>query len=91
MSATAAPNWERSIPRDRVWGSCLYCVHFGQGMGCPAFPDGIPVQILSGEVDHLVVRPGQVGAIVYEPIDKAIWRRTRQRVPLRSTAAQQPA
>jgi hypothetical protein len=32
-----------------------------------AFPHRIPVQIVSGEIDHLVVRPGQVGDTVFAP------------------------
>jgi hypothetical protein len=36
-------------------------------MTCVAFPHRIPIQIVSGEIDHLVVRPGQVGDTVFEP------------------------
>jgi hypothetical protein len=32
-----------------------------------AYPTQIPIPIASGEVDHLVVRPGQVGDTVFEP------------------------
>jgi hypothetical protein len=35
-------------------------------MRCAAFPDRIPLAIFSGEVDHLVVRPGQIGDTVFE-------------------------
>jgi hypothetical protein len=36
-------------------------------MSCAAYPDRIPLAIASGEVDHLVVRPGQVGDTVFAP------------------------
>jgi hypothetical protein len=39
-------------------------------------------------VDHLVVRPGQVDAIVYEPIDVEHWRRTRERIPAKTPAVE---
>jgi hypothetical protein len=43
-----------------------------------AFPDRIPLAIFAGEVDHLVVRPGQVGDTVFElaehPSDLALRR-----------------
>jgi hypothetical protein len=52
-----------------------------------AYPKGIPLPIISGEVDHMVLRPGQVGDIVFEPMDVEVWRRTRQRVPVATHAA----
>lgn len=68
MAATGpVADWERSIPRDRRWGGCRSCRHFGPDMTRAAFPARIPLAIASGEVDHLVVRPGHVGTIVYEP------------------------
>lgn len=60
------PNWERTVPRGQSWGSCADCVHLGPQMTCPAFPDRIPLAIVSGEVDHLAVRPWQVGTTVFE-------------------------
>jgi hypothetical protein len=36
-------------------------------MSCAAYPTRIPIIIASGDVDHLVVRPGQVGDTVFEP------------------------
>jgi hypothetical protein len=50
-------------------------------MSCVAFPDRIPIVIASGEVDHLVVRPGQVGDTVFTPLmDKEARRREADRV-----------
>src|SRR5262249_26980973 len=48
------------------WGGCRVCKHLQPGMRCVAFPDGIPMAIFSGQVDHLSVRPGQRGTIVFE-------------------------
>lgn len=60
-------DWKRSIPRNELWGGCGACVHFRPDFTCIAFPQRIPIQIASGEIDHLVVRPGQVGTTVFEP------------------------
>jgi hypothetical protein len=38
--------------------------------------------ILSGEADHMVPRPGQVGETVFEPLDFEWWVKTRERRPL---------
>jgi hypothetical protein len=76
-------DWERSPDYDRFQG-CRFCVHW-RAARCAAYPERIPIVILSGEVDHLVPRPGQVGDTVFEPIDIDEWYRTRRRVPL-STA-----
>lgn len=73
------PNWEPSERYDE-WEGCLGCVHFRHAK-CAAYPERIPLVILSGEVDHMVPRPRQVGTIVFEPIDVETWRRTGQRVP----------
>src|SRR5262249_62276107 len=51
---------------------------------CPALP------ILSGAVDHMVPRPGQVEGILFEPIDVEHWVRTGERIPARARA-EQPA
>ncbi len=60
------PNWQRSVPRDERWGGCRLCKHFRPDFTCAAYPDRIPIIIASGEVDHLVVRPYQVGNTVFE-------------------------
>jgi hypothetical protein len=52
---------------DRRWGGYLKCVHVRRDDTCIAYPRQIPIPIASGEVDHLVVRPGQVGDTVFEP------------------------
>jgi hypothetical protein len=60
-------DWKRSIPRDQRWGGCLRCIHDRRDGTCVAFPNQIPIVIASGEVDHLVIRPGQVGDTLFEP------------------------
>ena len=60
-------DWIRSIPRDQRWGGCRRCIHFRRDGTCAAYPAQIPIPIASGEVDHLVVRPGQVGDTVFAP------------------------
>lgn len=78
-------NWDRS-ERYEEWDGCRWCIHW-RGGKCAAYPERIPLAILSGEVDHLVKRPGQVGHTVYEPIDIEHWQRTGARVPAASPAA----
>ena len=49
-----------------VIAKCHFCRHLNQGeFGCSAFPDGIPDEILSGEVDHETPYPGD-GGIQFE-------------------------
>ena len=49
---------------------------------CIAYPQRIPFMIISGQTDHMIPRPGQVGDTVFTPVDRQVWRETRQRVPL---------
>jgi hypothetical protein len=44
--------------------------------------------IFSGEVDHVVPRPGQVDGILFEPMDIEHWVRTGERIPARAGAEQ---
>jgi hypothetical protein len=73
-------DWERSSGF-KDWPGCLGCAyrHWQGKRFCPAYPNGIPFPIASGQVDHLVPRPGQVGEIVYEPLDWEWWRKTGER------------
>ena len=59
------PDWDRSVPDDQNWGGCRACRHFRLDMTCAAYPARIPLIIADGQVDHLVVRPGQVGDTVF--------------------------
>ena len=53
--------------------SCAFCKHiFDQfPLACAAFPDGIPMQIISGEVAHLEPLPGDHG-IQYEKSERRL-------------------
>jgi hypothetical protein len=79
-------NWE---PSDRFgeWRGCRGCVHYDRGR-CTAYPERIPLLILSGEGDHIYKRPGQVGDTVFEPMDFEVWIETGQRVPARAASAE---
>lgn len=83
------PNWERS-ERFEEWPGCFGCAHYRHGR-CAAYPERIPLVIISGEIDHLVQRPGQVADTVFEPADPEVWRRTRQRAPRGREADLMPA
>ncbi len=58
-------NWERSV-LEGEGTVCGACAHLRPDNTCAAFPDRIPLIIASGEVDHWVKRPGQVGDYVFE-------------------------
>ena len=70
-------DWERSEGFEE-WPGCRGCVHY-QRMRCVAYPERIPLIIASGEVDHLVPRPGQIGDTVFEALDLQHWLATRER------------
>lgn len=44
----------------RLGPRCLYCKHYKNGQ-CAAFPELIPAEILSGEVEHLTPYEGDHG------------------------------
>jgi len=71
-------SWDRSADYER-WPGCRYCLHWRSG-ACAAYPDRIPLPILSGEVDHLIPRPGQVGDVTFAAIDLDVWEQTGERV-----------
>ncbi len=78
-------NWEPSADIDN-WPGCLGCVHY-QRMRCVAYPERIPFPIASGQVDHLVPRPGQVGDTVFQLMDFEWWQKTGERRPLKVGAS----
>ena len=49
---------------------CNVCRHFNEQMGfvCKAYPQGIPLPILSGEVSHTIPLKGD-NEIRFEPIE----------------------
>jgi hypothetical protein len=52
---------------EREFPGCTSCRHLQLDATCPAFPDGIPLRVLSGEQSHLDELPGQVPGTVFEP------------------------
>jgi hypothetical protein len=58
-------DWNRSS-KSKDFGGCRACVHLTRESDCIAFPDGIPMPIVSAEVDHMVKRPGQAGDTLFE-------------------------
>lgn len=78
-------NWEPSA-RFEEWPGCFECALYRYGR-CAAYPKAIPLAILSGQVDHMVPRPGQVAELVYEPMDIGAFLAMGQRVPAARPAA----
>ena len=81
-------NWEPSDQADE-FGGCHSCVHYQRGGRCTAFPKRIPLPIFAGDIDHMVVRPGQTGSDIFEPIDIEVWQATgeRRQVAQKATTA----
>jgi len=48
---------------------CASCIFYSGGRKCEAYPEGIPEEILTGEVDHTTAYDGDNG-IQFEAIDK---------------------
>lgn len=48
---------------------CAYCKHFhAEDYYCPAYPNGIPDDLLNGKELHNKVRTGQTGNVVFDKI-----------------------
>ncbi len=58
--------WEEAVESLAGEPQCVNCKHSHHNGTCEAFPDGIPLEILSGEHDHRVPFPGDNG-IRFEP------------------------
>ncbi len=78
------PDWKPSERFDE-WKGCFGCAHW-RYQNCIAYPKAIPFMIVSGQTDHMVPRPGQVGDTVFEPMDVEHWRLTGERRPRGSAA-----
>lgn len=48
---------------------CANCKHYAGGCSCPAFPSGIPVELLSGDKKHDQIMKDQESTIVFQPIE----------------------
>lgn len=55
---------ERFAPKDR--GICQKCKHYRGDMKCEAFPEGISIEIFTGEFDHHNIHRNDRG-IRFEP------------------------
>lgn len=64
MGAIGATSGEDEV-RFSAIGICHRCLHRRGVLTCDAFTDGIPFEILTGEVDHTVPYPGD-GGIVFK-------------------------
>jgi hypothetical protein len=84
-------SWEPSDHAD-TFGGCRFCTHYQGGGRCTAFPKRIPLPIFAGDIDHMIVRPGQTGGDVFEALDFEHWQATGERRPAatRVTAARRP-
>jgi hypothetical protein len=79
-------NWQPSDRADE-FGGCRFCVHYQGGGRCTAFPKRIPLPIFAGDIDHMIVRPGQTGADIFDPMDFEVWQKTGLRQPATRPAA----
>jgi hypothetical protein len=75
-------NWRAHLDAMRVPASCHTCAHRRfTTLGCDAFPDEIPPEIIRGRHDHKTPYAGDRG-VMYEPM--------RQR-PQRTKTTSRPA
>lgn len=54
---------------------CKYCEHFRFDGTCTAFPQKIPLDIVSGATKHTKPLPNQGNSIVYKPATKPLLER----------------
>jgi hypothetical protein len=48
-------------PDEVYFPLCNRCIHRKDGLTCEAYPEGIPIEIVSGELDHHKPLPGDHG------------------------------
>jgi len=61
-----------SIKKDTLKYNCFECRYFQSDWKCLAYPNGIPMDILTGRAAHNKVLKGQNGEYVFTPKEKAI-------------------
>ncbi len=59
----ALNDWQRQFVESVMGGEpqCSGCAHANADNTCKAYPDGIPLEIVSGEHDHTEPYPGDNG------------------------------
>lgn len=50
-----------------MFQGCQFCIHFQRNLTCAAFPNGIPMAIVSGQMAHDRPLEGQQNQTVFEP------------------------
>lgn len=59
--------WNEPLPTPGPQPQCWRCKHFdADDKTCLAFPDGVPMVVLLGDVDHRLPFPGDNG-VQFEP------------------------
>ncbi len=54
-----------------LYFGCGFCKNLDKTDRCSAFPDGIPIEIISGEIHHTLPIEGQDNDVVYDPLPEA--------------------
>lgn len=49
---------------------CVTCLYFA-GNTCFAYPERIPYEIISGQMDHNAILPGQVGDYIWREFSES--------------------
>ena len=62
---------------------CKYCQHFRFNGTCAAFPDKIPLDIVSGATKHTKPLPNQKNSIVYELAEKPLLERIEKHLKIK--------
>ena len=57
---------------------CNDCTNYTEDASCPAFPEGIPEEILIGDFKHTEVIDNQVGDYVFTKTNETKSKRTRK-------------
>jgi hypothetical protein len=63
---------QASIKKDTLKYNCFNCRYLQSDWKCLAYPEGIPMDIITGRTFHNKVLKGQEGEYIYTPKEKAI-------------------
>jgi len=72
MSPTREQNANLQADADKLIGviQCELCRNSNNNGTCKAFPEQIPMEILTGAYNHVNLFPGQENDILFDPIDE---------------------